>query len=55
MILGLAGSTPRAKAGRVAVAKLTQRMCSANSGAFQLKIVAIAKVEISATFPTNKN
>ena len=55
MIFLLAGSTPKAKAGKLAVAKLTQRICTASSGASQLKIVATNKVVISAILPTSKN
>ena len=35
--------------------KLTHKMCTANNGASQLKIVAANKVVISAMLPTSKN
>lgn len=55
MMFLLAGSTPKARAGKVAVAKFTHRICTANNGASQLNKVATNKVVISAMLPTNKN
>ena len=55
IIFLLAGSTPSARAGRVAVARLTHRIWTASRGASQFSAVARNRVRISAILPTSRN
>ena len=55
MISLLAGSTPRASDGRVAVARFTHNIWTAKRGASQFNTVATNRVNISAILPASKN
>ena len=55
MISLLAGSTPRASDGRVAVARFTHNIWTAKRGASQFNTVATNRVNISAMLPASRN
>ena len=55
MMWRLDGSTPSARAGSVAVARFTQRIMTAVSGAFQFRATAASSTTISARLSATRN